>query len=161
MHYAFGRGFEVYAEGKNLSNSIARTYLNGNPYLPWAPGQDVGASASGVGSSGDVVVRRRDRRLQRSGGAQPREPQKRHGGNASDFRAGLNRRGARAARRQRGFGAGRDLLSDVPGRRGRCRGRCIRTRDGARAGRRLGDRRALQQSGKGLAQLAGAAALRR
>jgi len=49
VHYAFGRGFEVYAEGKNLSNSIARTYLNGNPYLPWAPGQNVGASESGVG----------------------------------------------------------------------------------------------------------------
>jgi TonB-dependent receptor len=49
VHYAFGRGFEVYAEGKNLSNSIARTYLNGNPYLPWAPGQSVGASESGVG----------------------------------------------------------------------------------------------------------------
>jgi TonB-dependent receptor len=49
VHYAFGRGFEVYAEGRNLSNSIARTYLNGNPYLPWAPGQNVGASESGVG----------------------------------------------------------------------------------------------------------------
>jgi len=49
VHYGFGKGFEVYAEGKNLSNSIARTYLNGNPYLPWAPGQNVGASESGVG----------------------------------------------------------------------------------------------------------------
>ena len=49
VHYAFGKGFEVYAEGKNLSNAIARTYLNGNPYLPWAPGQSVGASESGVG----------------------------------------------------------------------------------------------------------------
>jgi iron complex outermembrane recepter protein len=49
VHYAFGRGFEVFAEGKNLSNSIARTYLNSNPYLPWAPGQSVGASTSGVG----------------------------------------------------------------------------------------------------------------
>jgi iron complex outermembrane recepter protein len=49
VHYAFGRGFEVFAEGKNLSNSIARSYLNGNPYLPWAPGQNVGASESGVG----------------------------------------------------------------------------------------------------------------
>jgi TonB-dependent receptor len=49
VHYAFGKGFEVYAEGKNLSNSIARTYLNGNPLLPWAPGQSVGASESGVG----------------------------------------------------------------------------------------------------------------
>jgi len=49
VHYAFGGGFEVYAEGKNLSNAIARTYLNGNPLLPWAPGQNVGASESGVG----------------------------------------------------------------------------------------------------------------
>jgi iron complex outermembrane recepter protein len=49
LHYRFGHGFEVYWEGKNLSNSIARTYLNGNPLLPWAPGQSVGASASGVG----------------------------------------------------------------------------------------------------------------
>ncbi len=49
IHYAFGRGFEVYVEGKNLSNSVARTYLNGNPYLAWAPGQNVGASENGVG----------------------------------------------------------------------------------------------------------------
>ena len=42
VHYRFGHGFEVYWEGKNLSNSIARTYLNGNPLLPWAPGQNVG-----------------------------------------------------------------------------------------------------------------------
>jgi TonB-dependent receptor len=48
-HYKFWRGFEVYVEGKNLSNSVARTYLNGNPYLPWAPGQLVGASESGTG----------------------------------------------------------------------------------------------------------------
>ena len=50
VHYKFGKGFEVYVEGKNLTNSIARTYLNGNPLLPWAPGQSVGASASGVGA---------------------------------------------------------------------------------------------------------------
>jgi outer membrane receptor protein involved in Fe transport len=48
-HYRIGKGFEVYAEGKNLTNSIARTYLNGNPLLPWAPGQNVGQDASGVG----------------------------------------------------------------------------------------------------------------
>ncbi|HJS89228.1 MAG TPA: TonB-dependent receptor [Steroidobacteraceae bacterium] len=50
VHYRFGPGFEVYWEGKNLSNSIARSYLNGNPLLPWAPGQNVGGSESGVGS---------------------------------------------------------------------------------------------------------------
>ncbi|MDE2252403.1 MAG: TonB-dependent receptor [Gammaproteobacteria bacterium] len=49
-HYKFARRFEVYIEGKNLTNAIARTYLNGNPLLPWAPGQSVGQSASGVGS---------------------------------------------------------------------------------------------------------------
>ncbi len=50
VHYKFAKGFEVYVEGKNLTDSIARTYLNGNPLLPWAPGQSVGASSSGVGA---------------------------------------------------------------------------------------------------------------
>jgi TonB-dependent receptor len=49
VHYRLADGFEVYWEGRNLSNSIDRTYLNGNPLLPWAPGQSVGASESGVG----------------------------------------------------------------------------------------------------------------
>jgi iron complex outermembrane recepter protein len=49
-HYRFGHGFEVYWEGRNLSNSISRTYLNGNSLLPWAPGQNVGGSESGVGN---------------------------------------------------------------------------------------------------------------
>jgi iron complex outermembrane receptor protein len=49
-HYRIGHGFEVYAEGKNLTNAIARTYLNGNSLLPWAPGQAIGQSASGVGA---------------------------------------------------------------------------------------------------------------
>jgi iron complex outermembrane recepter protein len=49
LHYHFWRGFEVYAEGKNLGNSVARSYLNGNPLLPWANGQNVGASESGTG----------------------------------------------------------------------------------------------------------------
>jgi iron complex outermembrane receptor protein len=49
-HYRVFKGFDVYVEGRNLSNAIARTYLNGNPLLPWAPGQAVGASASGVGA---------------------------------------------------------------------------------------------------------------
>lgn len=50
VHYRFGKGFEAYVEGKNLTNSIVHTYLNGNPLLPWAPGQSVGQSASGVGA---------------------------------------------------------------------------------------------------------------
>ncbi|HME37539.1 MAG TPA: TonB-dependent receptor [Steroidobacteraceae bacterium] len=48
-HYRFFKGFEVYVEGKNLTNAIARSYLNGNPLLPWANGFLVGQSASGVG----------------------------------------------------------------------------------------------------------------
>jgi TonB-dependent receptor len=50
FHYKFTKEFQVYVEGKNLTDSIARTYLNGNPLLPWAPGQSVGQSASGVGA---------------------------------------------------------------------------------------------------------------
>jgi len=49
LHFRFARGFEVFAEGKNLSNSVARSYLNSNPLLPWAPGQLVGESESGTG----------------------------------------------------------------------------------------------------------------
>jgi TonB-dependent receptor len=50
MHYNFWNGFEVYVEGKNLTNSIVRSYLNSNPYLPWAQGQNIGQSTSGVGA---------------------------------------------------------------------------------------------------------------
>ena len=50
MHYKFTKEFQLYVEGKNLTNSVARTYLNGNPLLPWAPGQLVGQSASGTGA---------------------------------------------------------------------------------------------------------------
>ena len=49
-HYKFTKEFQVYIEGKNLTNSVARTYLNGNPLLPWAPGQLIGQSTSGVGA---------------------------------------------------------------------------------------------------------------
>ena len=49
LHYKIYKEFQVYVEGKNLTNSIARTYLNGNPLLPWAYGQNVGQSSSGVG----------------------------------------------------------------------------------------------------------------
>jgi len=49
-HYRLPAGFDVYVEGRNLTNSIARTYLNGNPLLPWAPGQLVGQSESGTGA---------------------------------------------------------------------------------------------------------------
>ncbi len=49
-HYHITQGLEVYVEGRNLTDAIARTYLNGNPLLPWAPGQLVGQSASGVGA---------------------------------------------------------------------------------------------------------------
>jgi TonB-dependent receptor len=49
FHYKFTKQFQVYVEGKNLTDSVARSYLNGNPLLPWAPGQNVGQSSSGVG----------------------------------------------------------------------------------------------------------------
>jgi iron complex outermembrane recepter protein len=48
-HLTVYQGLQVYVEGKNLTDSVARTYLNGNPLLPWAPGQNVGQSSSGVG----------------------------------------------------------------------------------------------------------------
>ncbi|MGA2777438.1 MAG: outer membrane beta-barrel protein, partial [Steroidobacteraceae bacterium] len=50
LHYKITKQFQIYAEGKNLTDAIARTYLNGNPLLPWAPGQSIGQSASGVGA---------------------------------------------------------------------------------------------------------------
>ena len=50
FHYKFTKEFQMYVEGKNLTDSVARTYLNGNPLLPWAPGQNVGQSSSGVGA---------------------------------------------------------------------------------------------------------------
>ena len=49
-HYKVYKQFQIYIEGKNLTDSVARTYLNGNPLLPWAPGQSVGQSSSGVGA---------------------------------------------------------------------------------------------------------------
>lgn len=49
-HYRISKGFDVFVEGRNLTDAIARTYLNGNPLLPWAPGQSIGASTSGVGA---------------------------------------------------------------------------------------------------------------
>jgi TonB-dependent receptor len=48
-HYKVTKELEVYVEGRNLTDAIVRTYLNGNPLLPWAPGQLVGESTSGVG----------------------------------------------------------------------------------------------------------------
>ena len=49
LHFRLPHNLEIYFEGKNLSNAVARTYLNGNPLLPWAPGQLVGQSESGTG----------------------------------------------------------------------------------------------------------------
>jgi TonB-dependent receptor len=49
-HYKVTKELQVFVEGRNLTDAIARTYLNGNPLLPWAPGQSVGASTSGVGA---------------------------------------------------------------------------------------------------------------
>ncbi len=49
-HYTVYKGLQVYVEGRNLTDAVARTYLNGNPLLPWANGQNVGQSSSGVGA---------------------------------------------------------------------------------------------------------------
>jgi len=48
-HYKVTKELQVFVEGRNLTDAVARTYLNGNPLLPWAPGQSIGASTSGVG----------------------------------------------------------------------------------------------------------------
>jgi TonB-dependent receptor len=48
-HYKITKELQVFVEGRNLTDAVARTYLNGNPLLPWAPGQSIGASTSGVG----------------------------------------------------------------------------------------------------------------
>jgi iron complex outermembrane recepter protein len=49
LHYKFFANFDVYVEGRNLTDAIARSYLNNNPNLVWANGMAVGQSASGVG----------------------------------------------------------------------------------------------------------------
>lgn len=49
VHYRITDRLEAYLEGRNLTDSIARTYLNGNRQLVWANGESVGQSASGVG----------------------------------------------------------------------------------------------------------------
>jgi len=36
LHYAITKNFDVYVEGKNLTNSIVRSYLNGDRSLVWA-----------------------------------------------------------------------------------------------------------------------------
>ena len=56
-HYKFGRGFETYIEGRNLTNEISRTYLNGNPLLPWSSGaQNTSAVGNGYASYGRMFV---------------------------------------------------------------------------------------------------------
>ncbi len=45
--YALTSRIKLYLEGKNLTNTIVRTYLNGNPYAVWANG------ATGTGSGVD------------------------------------------------------------------------------------------------------------
>lgn len=49
VHYKLFENFDVYVEGRNLTNAIVRSYLNGNPNLVWANGMSEGQSASGVG----------------------------------------------------------------------------------------------------------------
>jgi outer membrane receptor protein involved in Fe transport len=49
VHYKFFDNFDVYVEGRNLTDAIVRSYLNNNPNLVWANGMATGQSASGVG----------------------------------------------------------------------------------------------------------------
>ena len=51
LHYAIKKNFDVYVEGKNLTHSIVRSYLNGDRSLVWANGEAPGQSASGVGAA--------------------------------------------------------------------------------------------------------------
>ena len=39
LHYVITKNFDVYVEGKNLTNSIVRSYLNGDRSLVWANGE--------------------------------------------------------------------------------------------------------------------------
>ena len=50
FHYHFRPRFEIYTEGQNLSNSVARSYLNSNPLLPWAPDTTSVAARTAPGS---------------------------------------------------------------------------------------------------------------
>ncbi len=50
LHYAITKNFDAYVEGKNLTNSIVRSYLNGDRSLVWTNGEATGQSASGVGA---------------------------------------------------------------------------------------------------------------
>lgn len=48
--YQFTPNLKIYFEGRNLTNSIAKTYLDGNPYAIWSSG----APIAGTGSSVDA-----------------------------------------------------------------------------------------------------------
>ena len=43
--YDITKNIKLYVEGRNLTNSIVRTYLNGDPNIIWASGS-VGTSSS-------------------------------------------------------------------------------------------------------------------
>jgi acyl carrier protein len=88
-HYRIYKGLEVYVEGKNLTNAIARTYLNGNPLLPWGPGQLVGNQhaeqeqkeadpAEQQPGSADAVPQDRGRHERADHGGAARQPLHRH-----------------------------------------------------------------------------------
>lgn len=50
LHYHVTSNLDVYVEGKNLTDAVARSYLNGNRLLVWANGEATGQSSSGVGA---------------------------------------------------------------------------------------------------------------
>ena len=47
--YNFTKRFRLYVEGRNLTNSIVKTYLSGHPYAVWASGTTGTSSAVGAG----------------------------------------------------------------------------------------------------------------
>ena len=49
LSYEIAPGFKIYAEGKNLANSIARTYLGGRSDAVWAFGAPISGTSSSVG----------------------------------------------------------------------------------------------------------------
>jgi TonB-dependent receptor len=49
--YQLTKEIKLYVEGKNLTDSVAKTFLNGNPYAIWANGSSSTSSGVGAGYS--------------------------------------------------------------------------------------------------------------
>jgi outer membrane receptor protein involved in Fe transport len=55
VSYEFFKGFKVYAEGKNLANAIARTYLANRADAVWASGATSTNASSGSSGTSSAV----------------------------------------------------------------------------------------------------------